>query len=528
MKNRINNIIYGVLAAVAVLAVSCKDVLNLSPKNDITANQVYSSAEGYKEAFLKVYGSLTMTSGYGDGESDLAGLDAGQSDFLRLYWNAQQLTSDETLCHWPDPGIPELSYSIPNPDNPLVKGLYTRLLYTITVANEFLRESTPEKLSARSIGNVAEIETYRAEVRFVRAYQYWVLLDLFGNPPFVTEENLIGKTAPRQINQTELFGYVEQELLDIELKMVAPRQNEYGRADRAAVWTLLARLYLNAEVYTGTPKYSEAVTYAGKVITDGGYSLAADYSHLFLEDNHATSRNEIILSLNYDGFQTKNFGGTTFLINSTINGEMNPAEFGVPSGGWGGNRAGEKLPQIFVDHSGSTDKRAMFYGNKVENDQFTEFSDGLRITKFRNKTSTGADGGSQGGTLSSLDFPLFRLADVYLMYTEAVTRGGAGGTAAQALDYFNQLRERAYGNNSGNVATITLDDILDERARELYFEGYRRTDLIRFGKLTGGAYLWPWKGGVRDGRAIEDFRKLLPLPTSDVIANTNLNQNPGY
>jgi len=516
------------LVSIAALSVSCKDVLDLSPRNDITADQVYATAEGYKEAFLKVYGSLTMTGGNGDSSSDLGGLDASQSDFLRVYWNVQQLTSDETLCGWPDVGIPDLGYGTPNPDNVFVKGLYTRLLYTITVANEFLRESTPEKLSARGIGNASEIETYRTEARFVRAYQYWVLLDLFGSPPFITEEDPIGKTAPKQIARADLFDYVEQELLAIEPKMAAPRQNEYGRADRAAVWTLLARLYLNAEVYTGTPKYTEAVAYAVKTINEGGYSLAANYAHLFMADNHTTSRDEIILTLNYDGFRTKNFGGTTFIINSLINGEMNPADFGVPSGGWGGTRAGERLPQIFGDHSGLTDKRALFYGTKVENDVFTEFTDGLRVAKFRNKTSTGADGGSQGGTLSSLDFPIFRLADVYLMYIEAVLRGGTGGSDAQALAYFNQLRERAYGNASGHVASISLDDVLDERARELYFEGYRRTDLIRFGKFTGGSYLWPWKGGVRDGRTLEDFRKLLPLPITDIIANTNLTQNPGY
>ncbi|WP_262248062.1 RagB/SusD family nutrient uptake outer membrane protein [Parapedobacter soli] len=526
MKRIISNIVGGILLAATVTSCS-EDTLNLTPKNDITADQVYGSAEGYKEAFLKVYGSLAMTGGGGEGSSDLAGIDAGQSDFLRLYWNIQQLTSDEALCGWNDPGVPEMVYGMPEPDNIMVKGLYTRSLYTITVANEFLRESTSEKLSARGISNTAEIENYRAEARFLRAYQYWVLLDLFGNPPFITEEDIIGKVAPQQIQRADLFDYIEQELLDIESKMMQPKQNEYGRADQGAVWTLLARLYLNAEVYIGTPKYTEAITYANKVI-NGGYALAGNYAYLFLEDNYQTSKDEIILTINYDGVQTKNYGGTTFLINSTINGDMVPASFGIPTGGWGGNRTTKALPLIFGDYSGETDKRALFFGDKLENDELGEFTDGLRITKFKNVKSTGEAGASQGGTFSSLDFPLFRLADVYLMYAEAVLRGGSGGSNAQALDYFNQLRTRAYGNASGNVTTLTLDDILDERARELYFEGYRRTDLIRFGKLTGGSYIWPWKGGVKDGRSIEEFRNLLPLPTSDVIANTNLDQNTGY
>ncbi len=526
MKRYIKNTIWGGMLILSVTSCS-EDLLNLSPKNDITADQVYSSEQGYREAFLKIYGSLSMTSGGGEGASDLAGIDAGQSDFFRLYWNIQQLTSDETLCGWNDPGVPDMVYGMPDADNIMVKGLYTRCIYTITVANEFLRESMPEKLAARGISNTAEIDAYRAEARFVRAYQYWVLLDLFGNPPFVTEDNLIGKVAPEQIQRADLFKYIEKELLEIEPLVKAAKQNEYGRADQGAVWTLLTRLYLNANVYTGAPKYTEAITYASKVI-NGGYTLASNYANLFLEDNNVTSRNEIIFSINYDGVKTRNYGGTTFLINSLINGEMTPANYGVPTGGWGGNRSTKALPTVFSDYSGNTDKRAMFFGDKLENDELGEFKDGLRVTKFKNVKSNGTPGASQGGTFSSLDFPLFRLADVYLMYAEAVLRGGTGGSTAQALAYFNQIRTRAYGNATGNVSAITLDDILNERMRELYFEGYRRTDLIRFGKFTGSNYIWPWKGGVKDGRSIESFRALLPLPSSDVIANTNLTQNQGY
>ncbi len=526
MKRIVKNTAYTLMLAIVTASCS-EDVLNLTPKNDITADQVYSSEQGYKEAFLKTYASIAMTGGGGEGSSDLAGIDAGQSDFFRLYWNIQQLTSDETLCGWNDPGIPEMVYGTPNADNPMVKGLYARSLYTITVANEFLRESTPEKLSERGISNVAPIDTYRAEARFLRAYQYWILLDLFGNPPFITEANTIGKIAPEQIKRAELFNYVESELLAIEPQLPQPRQNEYGRADQGAAWTLLAKLYLNAEVYTGTGKYTEAVTYAKKVI-NGGYTLATSYANLFLEDNHVTSRGELILTINYDGFFTKNYGGTTFLINSTIDGAMTPASFGVPTGGWGGNRTISALPEAFGDYSGATDKRAMFFGDKLANDDVGVFTDGLRITKFKNVKSTGEPGASQGGTFSSLDFPLFRLADVYLMFAEAVLRGGSGASNAEALDHVNQVRRRGFGNASGNLSSLSLDDILHERSRELYFEAYRRTDLIRFGKFGGGTHTWPWKGGVKDGRAIEDFRNLLPLPASDVIANQNLEQNNGY
>jgi hypothetical protein len=122
------------------------------------------------------------------------------------------------------------------------------------------------------------------------------------------------------------------------------------------------------------------------------------------------------------------------------------------------------------------------------------------------------------------------LADVYLMYAEAVLRGGSGGDAATALNYVNMIRERAYGDEGGNItaADLSLDFILDERAREFYWEAQRRTDLIRFGKFTGDDYLWEWKGAVKNGRSIDQKFNIYPIPAADVIANPNLTQNSGY
>ena len=204
----------------------------------------------------------------------------------------------------------------------------------------FLRESTPEKLASRNISgaDAANINKYRAEARFLRAFQYWVLMDGFGNPPFVTEDDAIGKVAPKQISRAELFNYVESELKAIEAELPDARSNEYGRADKGAAWALLARLYLNAQVYTGTPKYTEAITYSSKVI-NAGYSLAPNYKNLFLTDNHITSKNELILTINYDGMHGENFGGTTYLINAAINAEMDTGFFRCSKGGWGGNRS---------------------------------------------------------------------------------------------------------------------------------------------------------------------------------------------
>jgi hypothetical protein len=166
------------------------------------------------------------------------------------------------------------------------------------------------------------------------------------------------------------------------------------------------------------------------------------------------------------------------------------------------------------------------------NDLYTG-TDGYSVTKFRNKTRSGgaAPHADASGNWVDIDFPLFRLGETYLIYAEAVLRGGTGGSAATALTYINNLRTRAYGGSTaGNITAgqLTTDFILDERGRELWFETQRRTDLIRYGKFTTGAYLWAWKGGVSAGRSVSDIYNIFPIPTTDLSSNPNLVQNPGY
>ena len=507
--------------------VSCNKDLNRTPTNGQTADQVYSTALGYKLAFAKVYGSYAQTGNNGSGSGDIQGIDPGTSDFFRLYWYAQEFPTDEAVISWGDAGIQDFHNMNWSSNNPFLTGLYYRSMYQITLANDFIRQSADEKLAARGItGNDADnIKTFRAEARFLRAYQYSVLMDLFGNPPFVTDADPIGIT-PVQIQRKDLFDYIESELKAIEPDLKAPRTNEYGRADQAADWALLARIYLNAEVYTGTAHYNDAVTYSKKVI-DAGYSLVPDYRWLMLADNNQNT-DEFILTINYDGLNTQGYGGTTFLTHAPVGGKMAVADFGI-SGGWAGARTTKNLPDLFPDYTGAADQRAEFFtdGQNIEIDDITQFDNGFGVTKYRNVTRTGANGSSLD--YSDVDMPIFRLAEMYLTYAEATLRGG-GGDAGLALGYINKLRERAYGNNSGDInsGNLTLDFILDERGRELYWEGYRRTDLIRFGKFTSGSYVWPWKGGVKSGAGVQNYRNVYPLPVKDVSANPNLTQNTGY
>lgn len=528
MKHK--NILPLILASM-VAWVSCTKDLDRLPTNEITAGQVYSSAQGYKEAFAKIYGSFALTGNQGPaGSGDLQGIDEGTSDFLRLYWKAQTLSTEEAVVGWGDAGIQDFHNMNWSADNPFIVGLYYRSNYQITLTNDFISQSSPERLSSRGISgqDATDIALYREEARFLRAFQYWVLMDLFGNPPFVTHETPIGSIMPPQIARAQLFEFIETELKDLETKLAPARSNEYGRADQAAVWALLSRMYMNAEIYTGTARYTDAITYSKKVI-DAGYSLIPNYHHLFLADNHLNT-DEFIWTINYDGLNTQNWGGMTFIIHAAVVDNMNALDFGIPSGGWFGLRTTKTLPNLFPDHDGNADKRAMFQKNNLEIDDIGKSSEGYGITKFKNVTRSGAIAPNidPDGNFVDVDFPVFRLAEMYLNYAEAVLRGGSGGDQATAINYINLLRNRAYQGSSGNVSAINLDFILDERAREMYWEGLRRTDLIRYGRFTTGTYLWPWKGGVKEGRSVESFRNLYPIPSADITSNPNLIQNTGY
>ena len=516
---------------VTVLAACNKD-LDRSPLNSTTSAVQYSTPAGYKQALAKVYGSYSLISSNGTGSSDvtISGVsDVGITDFVRAFWNMQELTTDEAVCAWNDGYLQNFHNLNWTSSNIYINSLYGRSLFQITVCNEFIRQSADDAFSSRGITgkDADDIRHYRAEARFLRAYQYWVLMDLFGNPPFVTEADPIGKYIPKRTTRKDLFTYVESELKAIDGSLVAARQNEYGRADQAAAWALLARIYLNAEVYTGTARYADAITYSSKV-TGAGFTLMPHYKNLFMADNNLNNP-EVILPIAYDATNSQNYGGTTFLICSAHGTDVTDNKtYGIPGGGWLGNRSTKNLPLVFGDYSGNADKRARFGAGALEIASVLNFNDGLGVTKFSNMNSDGTTPYSPNGVLVNTDFPLFRLAEMYLTYIEAVKRGGTGGSDATALQYFNRLRERGYENTSGNVTAYTLDDVLNERKRELYWEGFRRTDLIRYNYFTSATYLWPWKAGVANGTGADSHYNIFPIPSTEILSNTNLIQNPGY
>ena len=507
---------------------SCTKDLNRTPRNGLTSDKVYSTEAGYKSALAKVYAGLALTGNNGpDGNGDLGGIDEGFSSYLRNFFNLQELSTDEAVIGWNDQTIKDFHEMDWTPADNFLRAMYSRLYYQITLANSFISESSEDKVSSRGIsGNDADkIKLYRLEARFLRALSYWHAIDLFGNVTFVTENDPIGAFLPPQKSREEVFTYIETELKEIEAGLPAPRQNEYARADKAAVWMLLSNLYLNSTVYTGQDKYTDAITYSKKVITEGGYTLQTNYRHLFLADNHTSP--EFIFPVAFDGVRIRTWGGTTYLVHAPIGGDMVAGDYGVDNP-WGGLRTTKALVDKFPDPSGNTDKRANFQtaGQDLDIEDIGNFRDGLSIRKWSNKTSGGANGSNL--TWVDVDFPVFRLAEAYLNYAEAVLRGGAGGSNADALTYVNLLRRRAYGNTNGDFTSITLATIIDERAREFHWEGKRRTDLVRFNQFTTADYLWPWKGNVPNGRAVENFRNVFPIPAPEINTNPNLIQNEGY
>ncbi|MBI3585614.1 MAG: RagB/SusD family nutrient uptake outer membrane protein [Ignavibacteriales bacterium] len=535
-----NTFITPVILIIVFLFSSCVKDLEVEPidPNVNTLNNVFKDQAAYKQALAKLYTSFAISgqTGGGGGLPDISGIDENFGNYIRQYWGLQELSTDEAIIAWDDATIKNFHWQTWSPNDVFITAIYSRIFYTVTISNEFIR-NVNSKIGSASGTFLSDLKKFKAEARFLRALSYWHAIDMFGNVPFVTEADLPGAFFPQRITRADLFNYIEKELKEIETDLAPARQNEYARADKGAAWFLLAKLYLNAKVYIGTEKYTEALTYINQVIA-AGYTLDGNYTKLFSADNNQSG--EIIFPIAFDGQNTQQYGGMTFILHASNGGGM-PLS-GI-DGGWGGIRTIKDFVSKFnISESNfasttqyqSSDKRGMFFFDKSswqwEITNVGTFTHGIGVTKFKNVTSAGGPAPNAHATFVSTDFPMFRLADAYLMYAEAVLRGGSGGDMATAVGYVNALRLRAYGNSSGNINTsgLTLNFILDERGRELYWEGHRRTDLVRFGQFTNGTYVWEWKGNVKNGIQTSSFRDLYPIPVNDLNANPHLQQNIGY
>lgn len=526
--------IISIIASLFLLfATSCS--LDVAPKDDdeFTNADFFAQPESYKQFMAKIYAGLAVTGQVGPaGDSDLGSgagaVDEGFSQYLRGWWQLQELTSDEAIIAWGEsdnPTIKDLNFNTWNADNVFGEAFFARIFYQVSLCNEFLRETTDEKLASRGVTGTLydEVQDYRTEARFMRALSYYHGIDIFGKLPFGSETETLG-TPPQMKSRTEIFDYVISELNDIENKIKAPRSNEYGRADRAAVWMLQAKLYMNSTVYTGVDRSSQAITALNKVIGSGYAVAQIPYANLFKADNNTNgAQNEVIFPICFDGNYTKTWGGTTYLVHASCTNAV-ATTLGVNSG-WGGYR----IRKEFADMVGTTDARVMYVAGNTDPASifdYLQFSQGKKLTKFSNKKSDGTNGSNLDHP--DTDFPLFRMGDAYLMYAELAYINGQGSTAT-GLGYINALRSRA-GVTPATDAEITANPVMffmKERGKELYWEGHRRQDLIRLGKYLSG-YTWEWKGNVQTGMDLDQKRLLFAIPNKELKSNSNLSQNSGY
>ena len=530
------------LLSCALILQSCTKDLDVTPRdpNDFLSDDFFAQPNAYKQALAGVYGNLSLTGTKGPGNSLLQGIDPGTSQYTRCLWTMQELSTDEAIWSYEgdgDPGIREIQRNIWNGENPIFLGMYSRAMVEVALVNEFLRQTTNEKLSSRSVTDpttLSDIAFYRAEVKALRALAYYHLLDLYGKAPLVTENDLTNFRGP-QMERAQLFSYIESELLATIPSLKAPRTNEYGRLDKAFAWSILAKMYLNAEAYGLTPRYADAMAMCSNVI-GGGYALKINYLDNFKADNNTSS--EMIFTVQSDGIKTQNYGATTVMCNGQVGSVEGNGQTLYGVGGWGGAlRLRKQFVQKFEGTQFDYDARkTIISGTRpIEISNVAIQAQGYILGKWSNRTSSGVAGVSS--TFADTDFPLFRLADFYLMYAEAQMRkdGATNGSATAnangtSVGYINALRERANDGNFANLtaAQVTLDFLIDERARELHWEGHRRQDLIRFGKYTGGNYNWAWKGNGTNGISISNHLRVYPLHPNTIQANPNLTQNVGY
>lgn len=554
-------------AAVAALSLTaCVGDLDQMPMADNVVGGVYDNPETRLSALAKVYGAFTLVGQSGSGSADIDVNDAGASEFLRAWWSIQTVSSDECKCVWGDAWVAEIrGNQWTATKNDAIYATYTRGMMMIAFANDFLRNTSDDD---------PEVAVERAEVRFLRAYAYWVLLDCFGNPPFVTENDPVGAFKPGQIDSKSLFAWLRGELTDLTSaasKLKAPHTQVYPRVDKGAAYGLLARLCLNHKTYLGaedTAIYRAAAEAAEQVCN--AYSLCPDFPALFRGDNGQNSDvlKEFIYASCYDATKTQSYGGTSFFI---LAGKGEQYTLGI-DGNWNGLVAGTESVVRFVG-SGVVDKAELrttiddpenpgqkktipgsnktFFTDLKENkikcdaralfslsdcDSKTmdgsNFSNGWHVVKFDNRAHGDESDAKPTAKFSSIDFPMIRLAEMYLTYAEAQARIGGGQTSdATAIDYIYKLHVRAgLTANADYVkpASLTLENIFDEISKELFWEGQRRTTLIRFDRYSSSDFLWPFKGGVKNGQGFSDHLELFPLPEDDLLANDNLKQNPGY
>ena len=542
--------------------VSCADELNIK-SIDPQSTPTYT-VEGL---LAKQYATLGLTGQKGPaGSSDLGRGDEGESGFIRTIFNLQELMTDETAwAYQTDPGIGPITNLSWNSDNERVNWAYQRLIFDITLYNQFIFEQS---------GSLSEDKI--AEVRFLRALNYYYFLDLYRKAPF---KDTFDTNLPTEKSGKDLYEWLDNELTTIEPLMAEVgaynNSENFGRADRGAAYALHARLALNSEVYTdGQVKdYQKAIDYCDKIITSGKYDLCREkkngysgYQQLFMGDNDCNpeAMKEIIFPIRQDGMKTRQYGGTTYLVAAATIGGMPYASTGDP---WKCFFARENMVEKFFPNKDipmatvndvledptkeqvrakdnemgistadviakAKDDRALFYMGVggCETGKVRTINPGEVITgplngaSFVKWSNHNADGSTQHDqNYSDTDFPVFRLAEIYLTRAEAKYRLNGSQDGLADIQY---VQGRA--NRTLKATSVDEQTLIDEWCREFFMEGRRRSDLVRFGLFTGSKYLWSFKGGAEKGAGIPTYYDIYPIPADEIKNNPNMTQNPKY
>lgn len=532
----------------SVLLASCVNDLDTLPlnKTEPVSEYVYGKDEN---AYLSGLGRLYFQFVTND-LTDLQQMDGGASEIIRAFWSVQETTTDEAKCSWEnDAWVRALNTNTwSETQNDAVYAVYVRTLQGIALVNEYLRQTAPERLEARGVSAdlAGKIDSFRDEARFIRAYLYWMAIDCFGSVPFTTEKSPFGGAYfPQQASRADIFDFCVNELtylMSDESDMPLPRSN-YPRADKGSAAGLLARMYLNSEVYTGVERWAEA-----KAVCEGifgmGYTLCPDYAALFRGDNgeNLQARGEMLWTVDYNAEKTQSYGGSSYILSATL-ASTDITDESRPNGqrnGWAGLRVPYEFVSRYFDVSGQdyltgaydvADKRGeVFYikgrQESMENALYS-FMNGWSCLKFNNipfgQTNESYLPQSALKSFADVDFPMIRLGEIYLIYAEACMHLGAEG---MALPKLRELSSRA---GVEPPQQISQEFLVAERARELMWEAHRRTDLIRYGLFHTDAYRWPYKGGDSyAGQSFPEYKCIFPIPPTELATNDKLVQNPGY
>ena len=536
------------IAALAALLASCVQDLDTLPldKTEPVSEYVYgNSEEAYLAGLTRLYFQFVTND-----LTDMQPMDGGASELIRAFWSVQEITTDEAKCSWEnDAWVRALNTNTwTGVQNDAIYAVYVRTLQGVAFVNEYLRQTTPDKLASRGVSAdlAATIQTYRAEARFIRAYLYWMALDCFGNVPFTTENSPFGGTYfPSQAPRRQVFDFCVGELKSLMADdgPMLSAHSLYPRADKGSAAGLLARIYLNAKVYTGVDMSSEAKSLCEEIFAMG-YQLSPSYANLFRGDNgqNASARGEFLWAVDYDNDYINSYGGTTYILSASM-ASTDITDSSRPNGqvnGWAGLRTPYEFVSKYYGVSGQNyqtgeyqtpDRRGEIFYIKGRSESMDgalySFMNGWTCLKFNNIPSNETNQSylPQSATMSNsnVDFPMIRLAEIYLIYAEVCMNLGVPD---EALPYMQALATRA---GVAPPSEITPDFLLAERARELLWEAHRRTDLIRFGVYDTDALLWPYKGGsAYAGAAFPAYKCIFPLPPTELATNKALVQNPGY